>query len=597
MGRLQDQHYHKTHTTLQQQTKDEQKNRLLNEFCPPLDSALVEAIWLDTLSYASAREVLHELAQEANLALSVQEETLAAEYEQLSIPGGGAGDCAAVNDDGATTDEPTTATSSSMTSATTSHTTPSSIYDQQDQQDDVAFLAVCFPTIPKEKLLAVLQAYNDDVEQATDVLLNTVFLDDNASLQPDNDDILLYGTRPTGKQRKKKTKRRAATDPASGSAGNNGKARVLLSTAAAAPGSAAYGANAYDDGSDTSFSSSPSSPYAPQIAFNYWHQYDDTVTAIRQVFPGVSTPVAILNDVRKCHGNLIASVVLLMQKHTNAQPMASWPLAENIDTLVDDMAKQLGANSDRTRDDLRRVAIGVLIQSSHNASIDQMGRLGVDFCLNYERQQRDLQERLDVLRRAPQQAATNGGDQPILPDYLMLSNRDTYTNDDPHLCRIMAMELMARRNELYQKAAEAHRLHRHKNSGESGIAFFYSNEAREIETQANNWNLRAAKALVREKRLARNDDHLIDLHGLMVSEAQKLVEEALTQWWSRSHIQQSRRPLLPMQIVTGAGNHSHRGAARLQPAIEALLKRGGWKYEMTNPGSFVVKGVVSRTNS
>lgn len=44
-------------------------------------------------------------------------------------------------------------------------------------------------------------------------------------------------------------------------------------------------------------------------------------------------------------------------------------------------------------------------------------------------------------------------------------------------------------------------------------------------------------------RLQQNDDHLLDLHGLTVAEAQVLIKEGVNQWWSRS-ITQSGNPIL-----------------------------------------------------
>jgi hypothetical protein len=44
-------------------------------------------------------------------------------------------------------------------------------------------------------------------------------------------------------------------------------------------------------------------------------------------------------------------------------------------------------------------------------------------------------------------------------------------------------------------------------------------------------------AFVYTLRIKQNDDHLIDLHGLTVAEAQVLIKEAVTQWWSRSQMQ------------------------------------------------------------
>jgi hypothetical protein len=46
-----------------------------------------------------------------------------------------------------------------------------------------------------------------------------------------------------------------------------------------------------------------------------------------------------------------------------------------------------------------------------------------------------------------------------------------------------------------------------------------------------------ARILILFYRLSTKNDHLLDLHGLTVNEAETLVREGLTQWWSRSQIQ------------------------------------------------------------
>lgn len=55
----------------------------------------------------------------------------------------------------------------------------------------------------------------------------------------------------------------------------------------------------------------------------------------------------------------------------------------------------------------------------------------------------------------------------------------------------------------------------------------------------------------------------------------------------------ARKRIQPLRIVTGTGNHSDHGRARLLPSIQSLLKKGGWQYEVPNPGCFIVRGVSS----
>ena len=82
----------------------------------------------------------------------------------------------------------------------------------------------------------------------------------------------------------------------------------------------------------------------------------------------------------------------------------------------------------------------------------------------------------------------------------------------------------------------------------------------------------------------------MDLHGLTIAEAQTVVREAVTQWFSRSTMQASRVAAKPLKIICGVGSHSKDRIARLYPTIMNLLMKDGWRCEAEN-GVILVKGV------
>lgn len=82
----------------------------------------------------------------------------------------------------------------------------------------------------------------------------------------------------------------------------------------------------------------------------------------------------------------------------------------------------------------------------------------------------------------------------------------------------------------------------------------------------------------------------MDLHGLTVSEAQTVVREAVTQWFSRATMQASRIAAKPLRIICGVGSHSKDRIARLYPTILSLLQKDGWRCEAEG-GVILVKGV------
>ncbi|KAI8334005.1 hypothetical protein BC941DRAFT_433592 [Chlamydoabsidia padenii] len=583
MGKLQDNQYSSfTKSKKSPRCNVEQDRSLLQQqFCPPLDSALIEAIFADTFDYNQSFIILKELAREAETALDeelAQTTTHLADFElddefsHHQDPTGLNNNDGLVDSASTSTTDTTTPTSNSNQSSSSSDT-DSITYDNQDQRDDVNFLCLCFPTGDREQLLNVLRSQDNDVEKATDVLLNNVYLESddyaNSADTPgdDDDDLKLFH----GTKKPKRRNRRHQHNT------NQGKKQLLWSSRHIEPTS-----NDDDENDLTT------------IPFNYWHQYDDTVGKVHQVFPTLSRST-VHGCVQRCKGNIIAAVVMLMTPQT--QPVLVWQLATNLDQVEQGMASIL---VDRTPDQIRRIAVGVVIAYQNDHDVPQMVQRGIEFSLTYEKQQQQMEKRLAAMMHNTTARATRpsgSGDLPVVPEYLLINNENSYTDDDPDLCRMMAMDLIFSRNELFQKAATAYRSGKNRKTGEQGVAFYYSDEARQLDAKAREWNMRAARAYVRDKRLATKNDHLLDLHGLTVNEAQTLVREGLTQWWSRSQIQIARRKIQPLQIITGAGNHSERGHARLLPSIQKLLRNEGWLFDVSRPGCFLVKGVVAKSTT
>ncbi|KAF9334269.1 hypothetical protein BG006_002429 [Podila minutissima] len=171
------------------------------------------------------------------------------------------------------------------------------------------------------------------------------------------------------------------------------------------------------------------------------------------------------------------------------------------------------------------------------------------------------------------------------------SNADLYNDeDDPLWCRQRAHETLDQRNELFRKAARAYKDAKNKGVGMGGIAAFYADEGKKLDAQGKQWHMRAARAVVQQHRLENNDPNLVDLHGLTIAEAQTVVKEAVTQWFSRATMQASRIAAKPLKIICGVGSHSKDRVARLYPTILNLLMKDGWRIE-ADQGVILVKGV------
>ncbi|KAG0215133.1 hypothetical protein BGX28_000838 [Mortierella sp. GBA30] len=184
-----------------------------------------------------------------------------------------------------------------------------------------------------------------------------------------------------------------------------------------------------------------------------------------------------------------------------------------------------------------------------------------------------------------------GGPRPFPNTILDHANSELYNDEDnPIWCRQRAHETLEQRNELFRKAARAYKEAKNKGAGMGGIAAYYADEGKKLDAQGKQWHMRAARAVVQQHRIENNDPNLVDLHGLTITEAQTVVKEAVTQWFSRATMQANRIAAKPLRIVCGVGSHSKDRVARLYPTILSLLMKDGWRCEAEN-GVIVVKGV------
>lgn len=157
-------------------------------------------------------------------------------------------------------------------------------------------------------------------------------------------------------------------------------------------------------------------------------------------------------------------------------------------------------------------------------------------------------------------------------------------------CLLIANAIRARRDDAYRSAARSWR--GKAALGNSGVAAYWADHARQLDREARQWELTAARETVEERRKAARSALSIDLHGLTASQALTVTNESLNSWWHNPSAPAS------LTIVTGAGKHSAGQAPVLLPIIRKLLEREGydWKYEgdRHSRGSFIVTGLQGR---
>jgi hypothetical protein len=67
--------------------------------------------------------------------------------------------------------------------------------------------------------------------------------------------------------------------------------------------------------------------------------------------------------------------------------------------------------------------------------------------------------------------------------------------------------------------------------GNSGVAAYWADHARQLDREARQWELKAARETVEERRKVARSAQSIDLHGLTANQALTVTNESLNAWW------------------------------------------------------------------
>ncbi|OBZ74153.1 hypothetical protein A0H81_05925 [Grifola frondosa] len=133
---------------------------------------------------------------------------------------------------------------------------------------------------------------------------------------------------------------------------------------------------------------------------------------------------------------------------------------------------------------------------------------------------------------------------------------------------MLAWELMERRRAALRQAGRAWKRGHAKNRG-GDVAFYFAEKARELQAQARQEQMIAARERVQATRRVSANTVMVDLHGLVVAEAIQVVKDVLQEDGASSD--------KPLNIITGKGTHSVGGVGVL--ALQSRVpskKTGGW---------------------
>ncbi|KAG9295751.1 hypothetical protein G9A89_008979 [Geosiphon pyriformis] len=629
---------------------DTLQRKLEDLFCPPLDSALVAAIIGDVQDFNACVEILNHLAKEANLELDAERFAFGPNYQwsENSNSNSNSSSSSSSNNNSTTSENfnhdendklkpfkgrrssknkiyplypelgnspyPPSSSDEGAVSGldhqmghlyvTDDFDSGCSIidsdgiaWDEEVEQlghydkSPLDFLKACFPKISNEKLESLLRRYPHDY----DLIFNELFLEaerkdselaylSSASTSSsfdtrdmDCDDGLSSEAR--FKHRKKKRRRQPSKNiifkiNAHLSIPDN--SALLSSTSSKSP-------------SFNSFRSSTSE--------NCWVSFENQIQQLRNMLPTIPLK-KIISTFHANHGKLMETaqelILLCSSEPSSKQEIFDQSLGQLIGVFPNHdfeiLKKALVASGGTSQK-----AIELLLISSSNFSSDIISNNGKVLGSNNSSKPEKMKNRLGTSSSPflPAGVVFNhdtASSSPVIDRYACrsdLKHKEEENDDyDPQFCREKARQYMEKRNEAFGKAmASFNKARGHRKDGEGGIASYYSNEGHRFDSQMKTWNLRAARSSVKRHRDASGDHNLLDLHGLSVKEALTVVKEGLEQWYSSVAGRDK-----PLKIVTGQGNHSPNGIAKLPPAIARMLDKENWDV-VTNQGYFLVRGV------
>jgi len=147
---------------------------------------------------------------------------------------------------------------------------------------------------------------------------------------------------------------------------------------------------------------------------------------------------------------------------------------------------------------------------------------------------------------------------------------------------------LAKRNEAFAAASQSYRKSK-SDSLRSGVAAYYASLGRDYDTKYRYYSHLSANRLVAERRTRPNE---LDLHGVPVKDAVRLVEEGITAWWARVGVIRERGEVKALErfiVIVGKGERN-RGGSKLGPAVAGWLRRNGWGFQEAR-GEILVWGL------
>ncbi|KAF7309449.1 Cytoplasmic protein [Mycena indigotica] len=143
-------------------------------------------------------------------------------------------------------------------------------------------------------------------------------------------------------------------------------------------------------------------------------------------------------------------------------------------------------------------------------------------------------------------------------------------------------DAVRKRDESLREAARMWQRGKGNKKGRGGeVALYFAEQARKYSEIARQEALDGAREIVQAKRFSSRNHDTVDLHGLTAAEAITIVKEILEeQIWSSDK---------PLRVITGRGTHSAGQVSVLKPAVRRSLEEEGWLIGQWD-GGLTVRG-------
>ncbi|KAF3053595.1 hypothetical protein E8E11_002649 [Didymella keratinophila] len=536
---------------------DENLRILEQEYCPPIDPALLAAIFSDFADAPNALELARELLDPIKASAVAEQAT---DFDASGSSGGPVRDSPGKHSSDVDSNADTWATRTTLTDATHLSNDLSALSvdgrsaegseeswdggyyrdtEQSEPKTKEQLLAETFPSLRPQLVAYTLKKCNDDFSKAADELLNHVYFEDAKSspgeeVAPSAKGIEGFFEGHHLPQKSKKGK-------------NKKKQRVSLYDMSSANSS----------GTDLPGAATP----------NRWQNSSrdiDFITARTKL------PHKLVSSLyHEKSASLSATILALVNKDMSAQ-QGKEPEAGHVQDAMDINAAFPRIGLDQTL---------ALVRLADDNSPDKA---------------RDLAKAL-----TEQPASATGGKGGIHIDFkyapVNLSDDEPRERQLPTLAASLRPHTTAslgqKRNDLYNAASAAHK----KGGYTRAAAGYYAQEARAHGEHAKLSAAADADYLV----ASQSSSTILDLHGVTVADATRIAKQKTQAWWNSLGEQRiaeyggARGGVGEYRIVVGLGRHSADGKGRLGPAVVRALVKEGWKVE-AGSGEVVVTGVNRR---